>query len=210
MTSRRTLLIGALVVFAQYGQALAVTTEAPPGPAAPIEALNDGLLRVMQAGRATPFAKRLAMLTPIVQQAFDLTAILKSSVGPLRWTALPEPQRSTLLDVFTEFTVGSYVANFDAYNGEKFVVAPDQRHVGSDIVVQTRILGPAGETTKLDYVMREGTAGWQAVDVLLDGSISRVAVTRSDFRNLVASNDAAPLIASLKDKVSMMAANAAP
>ena len=39
--------------------------------------------------------------------------------------------------------------------------------------------------TPLDYVMRQGEKGRRAVDVLLDGSISRVAVQRSDFRSLL-------------------------
>lgn len=207
MIGRRNLLV---VLLLPCSRALAVGTDTPTSPASrPVEALNDGLIKVMQAGHAVPFSKRLAMLTPIVLQAFDLLSILKNSVGPVRWAALPEAQRTTLLDVFTQFTVGSYVANFDAYSGEKFVISPEQRHVSGDIVVQTRILSGSGETVRLDYVMHEGAAGWQAVDVLLDGSISRVAVTRSDFRSLVTQNDASPLIASLKDKVAMMAANAA-
>jgi phospholipid transport system substrate-binding protein len=49
--------------------------------------------------------------------------------------------------------------------------------------------------------MRTSTMGWRIIDVLLDGTISRVAVQRSDFRALLASGDPAPLINSLKRKV---------
>jgi phospholipid transport system substrate-binding protein len=172
-----------------------------PAPAAPIAALNAGLVEIMQAGKAVPFAKRMAILTPIVQKSFDLDLLLRNSVGPARWAAISDPQKAELKDVFTQFTVASYVANFDAFAGEKFVIAPDQRPTGNDKVVQTKILGTGGDTTRIDYVMREESGAWRVVDVLLDGSISRVAVTRSDFRSLLSQSDASPLIVSLRGKV---------
>ena len=52
--------------------------------------------------------------------------------------------------------------------------------------------------------MRNEAAGWKVVDILLDGTISRVAVQRSDFASLVSSGDASPLIGSLKSKVSLL------
>lgn len=189
--------------------AMAVTpglATAENAPAQPIAALNAGLMQVMIAGRATAFATRMATLTPIVQASFDLPLLLRNSVGPARWTSVAEAQKTELLEAFTQFTVASYVANFDVASGDTFVIAPENRMSGKDTVVQTRIVGSAGETTKLDYVMHNTTGTWKVVDVLLDGTISRVAVTRSDFRALLATPDAAPLIASLRSKVSNLAA----
>ena len=51
--------------------------------------------------------------------------------------------------------------------------------------MQTRIIQDNGEPIRLDYVMRQTDAGWRAVDILLDGTISRVAVQHSDFRALL-------------------------
>jgi phospholipid transport system substrate-binding protein len=42
------------------------------------------------------------------------------------------------------------------------------------------------------------------VDVLLDGTISRVAVQRSDFASLVTQGNASQLISSLRSKVSTL------
>ena len=49
--------------------------------------------------------------------------------------------------------------------------------------------------------MRRGGAGWRVVDIYLNGTISQVAVQRSDFRSLLGQGDAGPLIASLQRKV---------
>ena len=191
----------------------------PSNPAAPasrqpaqqIAALDEALLQGMKAGHAAPFATRMAALTPVIQQVFDLSLIVRASVGPARWLSIPEAQKATLMEVFTQFTVASYVANFDSFSGETFTVAPGLRHVGQEVVVQTRIQGTSGDPTRLDYVMRETGGGWHVVDILLDGSISRVAVTRSDFRALLGpSGDATALIDSLRGKVASLTAGSAP
>ncbi len=168
--------------------------------AAPIEALNAGLLAAMRAGAATPFAQRFNALAPAVERAFDLPAILQASVGP-RWSGLPAAQQAQLLEVFRRFTVASYVSNFKAFSGERIEVLPENRAIGADQVVATRIVPANGEPTRIDYVMRRAGDGWRAVDVLLNGSISRVAVQRSDFRALLGQGDASRLIANLQGKV---------
>ena len=182
--------------------AAAPVVAAAQGPAsAPVEKLDDGLLEVMHQGKAVPFERRMETLTPVVERVFDLQLILQESVGP-RYAAIPPAQQTALLDAFTTFTVASYVANFDAYKGERFQVMPQTRRVGSDTVVQTQIVPTSGTPTRLDYVVR----GDKVVDILLDGSISRVAVQRSDFRSLLGSGDAGPLIGMLRNKAADMAA----
>ena len=173
---------------------------ADPDAVAPIQALDDALLASMKAGKATPFPQRYNALTPAVDRAFDLPAILQASVG-LKWATLPPARQAELQTVFRQFTVASYAANFDAFNGEKLELVNESRSIGADQVVATRIVPASGDPTRIDYVMRRTPSGWKAVDVLLAGSISRVAVQRSDFRNLVG-DDGAPLLASLKKKVS--------
>ncbi len=207
MSLARRALLGALgggLLLPGFGRlALAADADA----AAPITALNRGLLNAMHAGKATPFPQRYSALAPLVEGAFDIPGILQASVGP-RWSALPPAQQSQLLDVFRRFTVASYVANFDNFSGEKLEVLPISRSVGADQVVATQIVPSSGEPTRIDYVMRRTPAGWRAVDVLLNGSISRVAVQRSDFRSLLGSGDAGALIQSLQRKTADLSGGA--
>lgn len=175
------------------------------GPAAPVAQLDDALLRIMRMGGASPFAARAGVIAPVVAQVFNLPHILQVSVGP-RWSSISPAEQTKLLDVFTRYTVASYVANFDAYDGQRFEILPQTRVVGSDQVVATRLVPRTGEATRIDYQMRRGSAGWQVVDVLLDGSISRVAVQRSDFRSLLSGGGPQRLIASLERKVASLQA----
>ena len=168
---------------------------------APIAALNAGLIRVMQAGKTAPFQQRFDMLAPTIDRAFDLPHILEVSVGAA-WSTLAQAQRDALLATFRRYTVASYVDNFDSFDGQHFDLQPQTRPVvGGEQVVLTRIVARSGETHQLDYVMRSTADGWKAVDVLADGSISRVAVQRSDFRHLLDRGGATALMASLKQKV---------
>ena len=181
--------------------------QAMEGLSAPIDALDQALLTAARNGRQA-FTDRYAALAPVVEHALDLPAILQTSVGP-HWADLPAEQQQQLLSVFRTFTVASYVANFNKFNGEQIDLLPETRAVGQEQVVETQIVPSGGKPIRIDYVMREGEAGWQAVDVLLDGSISRVAVQRSDFRALLGTGgNADALIASLQKKVADLSGGA--
>ncbi len=166
---------------------------------APVEHLVEALLSVMKAGMGTPFQQRFGMLGPVIDHSFDLTAIMKQSIGS-SWAGLSPDQQNLLIDAFRRYTVASYVNSFDAFNGQRFEVSPETRAVGNEQVVQTRLIPKAGDTHELDYLVRQGPAGWQVVDVLAEGSISRVAVQRSDFRRLMARGGAQALADSLNAK----------
>jgi phospholipid transport system substrate-binding protein len=176
------------------------------GSTGPIQRLNAALLATMKAGRSTSFEQRFTSLAPVVEQTFDLDAVLAASIG-LGWPALPNDQKAQLRAAFRRYTVASYVASFDNFTGQTFQVSPTVREVGNgDVVVQSKIVSPDGSVTPLDYVMRDGQSGWRAVDVLAGGSISRVAVQRSDFRSVLQSGGVPALMAALQHKVANLQA----
>ena len=113
----------------------------------PVEQLHAGLVAIMKAGRATSFRQRYEMIAPIVSRTFDLDVILRQVIGP-RWALMPADQQSALAEAFRRYTVASYVANFNAYSGERFEVAPAVRTVGPDRIVSTRILTAAGKAAR--------------------------------------------------------------
>ena len=176
----------------------------------PIQVVTDlyaALQAVMRVGKTTPFQQRFAQLAPAIDRDFDLAVILQNSVG-LRWASLDEPARQTLAALFRDFTIASYTANFDSDSGEKLVVLPQTRPAQADVIVGSSLVPAHGDAVRIDYLVRRSAPGWRIVDVLLDGSISRVAVQRSDFRSLLAGGSPAPLIESLKRKLSELSGGA--
>ena len=84
--------------------------------------------------------------------------------------------------------------------------------VGEKVVVATQIVPVTGAPTRIDYVLRpeeaEGGVQWKAIDVMLDGSISQIAVERSEFFGLLGNGGVAKLIASLQRKTADLSGGA--
>jgi len=174
-----------------------------PATTAPIEQLYTALQTVMKAGKAAPFRQRYDMLAPVIARTFDLDGILESSVGP-RWATLPPEQQSALKEAFRRYTIAIYVTNFDTFSGQRFEVQPNSVPTGGDQIVQTRIVPAAGEAHRLDYVLRQVGGSWKVVDVLADGSISRVAVQRSEMRTPLTNGGGPALLDRLQKKTAEM------
>jgi phospholipid transport system substrate-binding protein len=155
----------------------------------------------MKAGRTTPFPQRFATLAPTVDRALDLPYILREAVGP-RWASATPEQQSELQPALRSYTIATYVVNFDAYSGDRFEVSPELREAANgDQIVHTRFVPSSGDARVIDYVMRQTDGGWKAGDVLLDGTISRVAVLRSEFRHILAEGGFEALLTNLWKKV---------
>ena len=206
MTRRAVLSRGLAVMLAAMAGAGAARAQAGD-PRQPVTELCAVLQNSMKLGARTPFQQRFDLIAAVVDRVLDLETILRVSVGP-RWSTMDETGRKSLAGVFRAFTIASYAANFDKDGGDRFEVVARVRGSGTDQIVESRLIVSDGAPIRIDYLMRETGGVWRVVDVLLDGSISRVAVQRSDFRGLLASDDPAPLIASLSRKVAELSGGA--
>ena len=166
---------------------------------APVEQLHTGLIEIMKAGKTAPFRQRYDKIAPVIGRTFDLDVIVRQVVGP-RWAALPPDQQAALGDAFRRYTIASYVSNFDDYSGERFEVLPGVAAVGNDRVVKAQIVTASGQAHVLAYVMRQTGAGWRVVDVLAEGSVSRVAAQRSEIRSVLSDGGGSGLLVSLHRK----------
>lgn len=167
----------------------------------PIEALNAALLTIMREGRQSSFRQRYETVASAVDRALDIPFILRISVG-LNWSSMSPQEQQQLLEAFRNYTIASYVDSFDSYDGQTFGILPNPRQLATgQVVVSTEIRPRSGEPHRLDYVMHRAADGtWKAIDVLADGTISRVAVQRSDWTALLSSGGAPALLATLQKK----------
>lgn len=193
------LAMGVLVAAVPFQASMAQTTAGTPQ--APVERLDNALLAAMKAGGSTSFQQRYSMLEPVIDQVFNLDAVLAKSVG-LSFAHMPAAQQANLAAAFQHYTVSSYVSSFDSYNGQRFEILPTVRQIGdNEAIVATQLIRQNKAPVKLNYVVSRGPDGWQVVDVLTDGSISRVAVQRSDFMQLLMNGGEPALAVALDRKV---------
>jgi len=160
------------------------------------------LLGTMQNGRALGQSGRYATLAPAVDRAFDIPAMTRLAIGPA-WGSLAPAQQQQLISAFAHYVAATYADRFDSYSGEQLQVT-GERPRGADVMVQTRIVKSNGEATRLDYLVRPDQGSWRISDVYLDGSISQLAVHRSEFHSILQREGVDGLVMALSRKVDLL------
>ena len=162
-------------------------------PAAPaVQSFYATLLECMKGGKTLGAQGRFDKLKPSIEHSFDLVTMVKYAVGPTWSTASPADQK-LLSDAFARMTIAQYAGNFDGYDGEKFTVEPKADIRGTDHYVKTALVAK-DQTVAFIYRTRQFGNDWKIIDVLLDGSISQLAVYRSDFAATLKAGGAQALV----------------
>jgi phospholipid transport system substrate-binding protein len=164
---------------------------------APIRRFYDALLDTMKRAKALGVRGRYDVLAPVITATFDLPAMTRIAVGP-KWTSIPPPMQSQLVDAFSRMTIANYANRFDGYSGEKFEIDPNVETRASGSVVHTQIVQTSGEPVTLNYLMRKAGGAWKIVDVYLTGTISELATRRAEFASILDAGGPQGLVASLR------------
>jgi len=156
------------------------------------------LLGNMKDGHVLGESGRLARLAPVVDRDFDIPEMTKLAVGA-SWANIGPTEQQRLTAAFGHYVAATYADQFDSYSGQQLQVT-GERPYGPDVMVETRIVKANGETTRLDYLMRQGRIS----DVYLDGSISQLAVHHSEFHSILQREGVDGLVMALNRKVDLL------
>jgi phospholipid transport system substrate-binding protein len=160
------------------------------------------LLSTMRDGRSLGQTGRYARLALVVNRTFDLAFMARLAAGP-SWATLAPAQQQRLTEAFGNYVSATYADRFDTYSGEQLEVT-GARPYGSDVMVQTKIVKSNGEATALNYLMRQNQGAWQISDVYLEGTISQLAVQRSEFSSILRREGVDGLVMALNRKVDLL------
>lgn len=169
---------------------------------ATVQALDDGLLTIMKAGKTAGIAGRSARIAPVVDRTFDLPLMTRLVVGP-SWNTMSPADQTALVAAFRRMTIGQYARNFDGWSGESFTIAPQVEERAGDKLVRTT-LGGSGAPVAISYRLRQSAGQWKIIDVFYKNAISQLATRRADFASVLASGGPKALIAHL-DQLAMKA-----
>jgi phospholipid transport system substrate-binding protein len=189
-------LLLSLGIFAQCADALAT------GGQDNVRSFYATLLATMKDGRTLGQSGRYARVTPVVDRVFDVPSMTRLAVGST-WATLPPAQQQQVTAAFRHYIAATYADRFDSYSGEQLQVT-GERAYNADVIVETKIVKSNGETTTLNYLMRQNQGSWQISDVYLDGTISQVAVQRSEFNAVLRREGVDGLVAALNRKVDLL------
>ena len=158
-----------------------------------VQTLQSGLLAIMKAGSSAGQTGRERMISPIIDNVFDIPLMTRLAVGP-SWTSIDKPDQVKLVSAFRDMTIAEYARNFDGYSGERFDVAPQVVTRGSDKLVRTTLTSPGSNREALNYRLRMNGGQWKIIDVYYRNSISQLATRRSDFAAVLKKGGAKALI----------------
>jgi phospholipid transport system substrate-binding protein len=172
-----------------------------PGPENNVQSFYATLLTTMKSGPALGENGRYAQLAPVVQQVFDVPYMTQLAVGP-SWMSLTPAQQQQVVSAFGHYIAATYAYNFDSYSGEQLQVLGERPFGAYGTLVETRIVKSDGKPVTINYLMRQSSDGsWKITDIYLDGTISQLAVRRSEFASILQNQNVGGLIATLNRKV---------
>jgi phospholipid transport system substrate-binding protein len=171
-------------------------------PQANVRGFYDALLTTMRNGPTLGQSGRYARLAPVVDRVFDVPSMTRLAIGP-SWATLSPAQQQQLVEAFRHYVAATYADRFDSYSGQQLQVT-GERPYNADVIVQTKIVKSDGDTMTLDYLMRQNQGSWQISDVYLDGTISQLAIQRSEFYSILRRDGVDGLVMALNRKVDLL------
>jgi phospholipid transport system substrate-binding protein len=200
---------------ASFCLATTLLVAAPPparGAASPATAtiakLNDTLLNVLKNAETLGFKGRVEKLTPAVEDAFDLDFMAEKSIGKY-WKPLSDADKTRWRELFKEYTAATYAGNFDHFGNQKFEISGEEPSQNDTTVVHTVLIDPGTETTELDYRLHQTPRGPKVIDIYLKGTVSQLALQRSDFTSVLERGGLDALAATIRTKIDDLAAGRA-
>jgi len=172
-----------------------------------IEVLHDALLEVMKRAEDLGFAGRSELVLPAVEAAFDLDFMAAKTLGP-HSRKLGEADRQRWIETFKHFVVANYARQFDGYSGQFFQIVDVEPAPRETVIVRTVLVRKNDDDVKLNYRLREtpgdagGVAHWRIIDVYSNGTVSELALRRSEFSALLSRRGFEGLIETVESKSS--------
>jgi phospholipid transport system substrate-binding protein len=194
--------LGSLVVALLVTAAVPSHAE-PREPSVVVQTFDDRLLAAMSGAKTLGYRGRYDLLEPAVNETFDIPAMVRIAVGP-DWARVSESQKARLIEAFARFITATFAERFDDFGGEKFEVGAAMP-IAAGVLVENQLVKPDGQRVRIDYLTHQTANGWEAIDVYLDGTISELAVRRSEFTSILKRSGPEGLIAVLVDKTQQLA-----
>jgi phospholipid transport system substrate-binding protein len=173
---------------------------AESGAVAVVNGFDGVLLDVLENAVSLGYQGRFDKLKPAVETAFDLDFMAEKSVGK-HWASLSEADRAKWRTVFEEFMVATYAANFDHFSKQTFETLGEEAGGNDTTMVRTRVVDPATESVDLSYRLHEANGAWKIIDVYLQGTVSELAMRRSDYSSVLERQGVEALITTMKQRI---------
>ncbi len=166
-----------------------------------VDSLHNELLGVMKEADTLGYKGRFSRLKPVLDELFDIPFMAKKSVGR-HWKTIDDQQQARLLATFERFTVANYAGRFSDYSDQYFETLKVAESTHGTFLVNTKLVTPNGETVQLNYRLRPVDDSWRIIDVYLNGTVSELALRRSEYSSLIQREGFDALLTALDERIS--------
>jgi len=180
-----------------------VATEAvsADAPVTTIEQFHAGLIEIMKQADELGFQGRVDALRPLMDRTFDLGFMASKTVGG-HWRKLSAEDQTRWSDLFAQFSTANYAGRFTGFKGEQFVTLGVEDAARDTRMVLTRIIVPDDKDVELNYRLLQTPEGeWKVIDVYLDGTVSELALRRSEYASALKREGFEELVAAVQTKI---------
>jgi phospholipid transport system substrate-binding protein len=197
--------IALLLAWAVLAPVASAEVQGAEGAPAVIGRFNGMLLDIMRRADELGYQGRFELAARAVKETFDVPFMAAKTIGSY-WSKLDNEQRQRWVRAFEDFTVSSYADKFDGFSGESIEILGQKPASHETLVILTRLIRPDDDDVDLDYRMHQGDAGWRVVDIYSDGSVSEVALRRSEYAVVLKQGGIDRLIDAVSKKTAQRAA----
>jgi len=179
-------------------------------PTKVVDAFHANLIDVMKRSKTLGYDGRFEQLQPVIDTLFDIPFMAEKSVGRY-WKTLDQQQQGRLLATFGRFTVANYAGRFNDYTGQSFETVKEEPSKQGTVLVYSRLNTGKGEVVQLNYRLKpDNDKGWKIIDVLLNGTVSELALRRSEYCSLIQREGFAALMTALDERIANLASGKVP
>jgi phospholipid transport system substrate-binding protein len=159
----------------------------------------------MKDAKTLGYDGRFERLEPVIAELFDIPFMAEKSIGR-HWKTVDEEDRAHLLTTFERFTVANYAGRFTGYSGQLFETSKEEASKYGTVLVYSRLVLGDGEIVQLNYRLRPAKDdGWRIIDVLLNGTVSELALRRSEYSSLIQREGFAALMSAINKRIDDLA-----
>jgi phospholipid transport system substrate-binding protein len=177
--------------------------EEPPASVV-VGELHTVLIQSMQQADSLGYQGRYDKIAPVLSETFDIEFMAEKSVGR-HWKRLGEEEKQRWRDTFARLTTANYAGRFNAFSGQSFETMGEEPAAHGTMVVRTKLVLPDDDDVQLNYRLRETENGWRIVDVYLNGTVSELALRRSEYSAVLKREGFETLLAQLGQKADDLA-----
>ena len=196
----RKLLLPIFLVSVLFLLPFAAVRSAGEGPGAAVESLNAAILQALHSPAASDFKTRVAILRPLMVEAFDYPFMARIAAGRF-WKDFSPEQQERYVMLFSDLAIDVAASRFKTQPSARLTVTGGRDGPRGTKLVETTLTLPDKTPRVISYLMREDDNDrWRAIDIFFESRISELSTKRSEYTSALEREGIPAFLATLQNK----------